>query len=525
MPKTQPWLTDFSIAVGAEKFIVEDISSIPLVSIPINLWAKYLQTAAHLKYRFVAIWALDLVRDFGVTCALEFSGNYLLLRTSIDKQTKKISSATPYFPGANRLERHMHDMFGITFRDHPDARRWTRHQAWEENQFPLAKEFSAADKSNGSIIKPDCDYPFVKLNGDSVYEIPVGPVHAGIIEPGHFRFQVAGEDIFRLEERLGYVHKGIEKIAEGRNVNSLIKLSSRVSGDSVVAYSWATALACERAVPLAISDRIHFIRAIMAERERIANHLWDVAAICNDVGFSFAYFQLGRIRELILRNNAIIFGHRLLKDFIVPGGVVSDLTSNHIDLMQDEICLVQKELADIYPILEQNSSLHDRLKTTGVLPPDKALKLGVVGYAGRASGHKFDVRKNAPYAPYDRFEFNVPSFNTGDVLARVRIRTQEILISLKLLGDLLQQMPCGTVRVNWENPPKNSEGIGIVDGWRGEVLVYVRFGENGIIDRFFPRDPSWFSWLALEELIHGNIVPDFPVCNKSINGSYSGVDL
>ncbi|OGT06238.1 MAG: hydrogenase [Gammaproteobacteria bacterium GWE2_37_16] len=528
MNKSSQWLNDFLTTLITKDIInskenLQSINSYPLLNIEPSSWGYVTKIATVNKYRFAGIWAQNLQGKFQINALFEYLGSYLLLRTII-ATSYKIHSIAQYYPAANRLERHMRDMFGVKFTDQPDLRRWTRHKAWKENEFPLRENFPL-NPENPQLTPPDCEYPFQKVHGEGVYEIPVGPIHAGIIEPGHLRFHANGEDVLLLEERLGYVHKGIEKLAVGRDIDELIKLASRVSGDSTVAYAWATARAFEESYSIEIPKRAAFLRGILAERERIANHLGDFAAICNDVGFSFAYSQLMRLKELWLRQNALLFGHRLLMDCITSRGVKVDLDKQQKKNLHQEINILTEELKEIFPILEENSSLHDRLKTTGKLSLEMAHTLGVLGYVGRASSCKFDLRHDAPYPPYDQLQIKVPVYNHGDVLARLRIRAQEILSSLKILNSLLLKMPEGTIETKWQTPKKSAEGIGLIEGWRGEILVYVSFTDNGLVERFFPRDPSWFSWLALEELIYGNIVPDFPVCNKSINGSYSGVDL
>ena len=263
----------------------------------------------------------------------------------------------------------------------------------------------------------------------------------------------------------------------------------------------------------------------MCEHERIANHLGDFAGVCNDVAYTFGYYQLMRLRELWLRLNTQVFGHRLMMDCITPGGVSVDINSKNCQAIHKQIISCRQELTGLYQLFEENSSFHDRIKTTGILSVEQATQLGVLGYVGRASGHKFDLRHNAPYPPYDKLKIHVPVFNNGDVLARLRVRAQEILVAFELIAQLLDQLPPGSIQTPWQNPSTTAEGIGLIEGWRGEILAFVRIDNNGLIERYFPRDPSWFSWPALEQLIHGNIVPDFPVCNKSINGSYSAVDL
>jgi Ni,Fe-hydrogenase III large subunit len=435
-----------------------------------------------------------------------------------------LSSHTPYYAAADRPERHIQDLFGVAFLDHPDARRWTRHKAWELGAYPLRKDYPK-EQAPSAETPPDADYPFLQAQGTGVYEIPVGPVHAGIIEPGHFRFQAVGETVLNLEERLGYVHKGIEKAAEGRDAMGLARLAGRVSGDTTVGHTWAACMAMERAAGAEVPPRASFLRALLAERERVANHIWDIAAICNDVGFAFAYYQFGRLRELWLRENQRLFGHRLLMDQVVPGGVRGDLNSEGTRYLAEQGEWLHRELLMLLPIIEENPSLEDRLVGTGVLSPELARRLGALGYVGRASGQGFDVRRSAPYAPYDRINFDVPVLETGDVAARLKVRALETLESLDLLYQILLGLPTGPVQAPWLAPKAGAEGLGVVEGWRGETLAYVRFGDDGRVSRYFPRDPSWLTWPALEKLIRENIVPDFPVCNKSVNGSYSGHDL
>ena len=434
------------------------------------------------------------------------------------------SQATVY-PAANRSERHTQDMFGIHFVGHPDNRRWTRHQAWTKHSYPLRKDFPVQGEPE-TITPPDMDYPFVKAHGAGVYEIPVGPVHAGIIEPGHFRFQAVGELILNLEERLGYVHKGIEKIAEGRTPESLARLAGRVSGDTTVGHCWAACMAMEQAAGIEIPPRAALIRGILAERERVANHLGDMGAICNDVAFVFAQMQFTRLRELWLRTNAKVFGHRLLMDRIVPGGVMCDLSEASCALIKQDIVQLRKELSDIMPAIDLNSSLEDRLYTAGYLSPEIAAAFGTVGYVGRASGQDFDVRRDAPYAPYDQATFKVALEDQGDIASQVLGKIQGNQCGVKThRSNLSAQLAAGDILAEWQMPPAGSEGLGIVEGWRGEITTYIRFDADNKIARFYPRDPSILNWPALEKLMLNNIVPDFPVCNKSLNGSYSGNDL
>ena len=272
--------------------------------------------------------------------------------------------------------------------------------------------------------------------------------------------------------------------------------------------------------------RADYLRAILCERERIANHLGDIGAICNDVAFVFAHMQCARLRERWLRRNGELTGHRLLMDQVIPGGVSRDFDAGHIAKLRADHTELRREIAPLFAIIGDHPSLGDRLAGTGILLPEDALTLGCTGYVGKASGQPFDLRSHMPHAPYDELQIPEPTvFAEGDVAARVRVRMAEVSTSLDLLDQLLDQLPNDGIKTAWTTPAVNATGLGLVEGWRGEIMTFVRFDEQGTIARFFPRDPSWFSWLALERLIHGNIVPDFPVCNKSVNASYSGHDL
>ncbi len=495
-----------------------------VVAIDPDFWGKAAAVAADKRVRWSAVWGEHRPPEIHIFAGLAGRNGHLLLHAIVPDQDGELPSQTPFYPAANRPERYLRDMFGVNFLDHPDQRRWMRHQAWREGQYPLLKTFPLAGTPE-EMTPPDCLYPFIQVEGEGVYEIPVGPVHAGIIEPGHFRFQAMGEDILSLEEHLGYVHKGIEKCAEGRDVRGLARLAGRVSGDSTVAHTWAACQACESAVGIVLPRRALVIRAILAERERIANHLGDIGACCNDVGFTFAQVQCSRLRELCHRQNSAIFGHRLLMDVIVPGGVKRDLNAEQIELLNEHIEKLRGELREFLPLLYEYPSLQDRLRTTGMLPLKKARTLGVLGFLARASGECWDLRRDAPYGPYENMVVTVPHCLEGDASGRLRIRGDEILVSLDLLEEMLKKLPSGEIAIEFPTVQRDCSGIGFIEGWRGEILAYVHLDDGGRVSRYFPRDPSWLTWPALETMMEGVIVPDFPLCNKSVNGSYSGHDL
>ena len=523
------WVEEYSARlreelVGVRRGSASVLAPAQVLAVDPEDWARAGAVAAAFGCRWAAFWA-DLQGDtLLVRSALEKGGGHLVLETRVPLTSPRLASLTPQFPAADRPERHAHDLLGLELVDHPQPHRWTRHQAWPETRYPLRPDdFPPSEKPPGAT-PPDPDYPFARVDGSGVFEIPVGPVHAGIIEPGHFRFHAVGEEVLRLEERLGYVHKGIEKLAVGRDAEGLARLAGRVSGDSTVAHTWAACQALERAVGCTVPPRALHLRAVLAERERVANHLGDIGAICNDVAFAFALAQLGRLREVWQRRNHQCFGHRMLMDVVVPGGVRGDIGVGGQGNLRADHRSLREEVEVLFDLLEDNPSLMDRLVTTGRLDPETAGRMGAVGYVGRASGQAFDARRDSPYPPYDGLQVRVPVFSEGDVAARMRVRMEEVRVSLDLMDELLETLPPGATRAPWP-VGAGGEGLGVVEGWRGEVLTYVRLDATGRVARFFPRDPSWLTWPALEQLILGNIVPDFPVCNKSVNGSYSGQDL
>ncbi len=519
------WMIDFLSGLGSDITVGQmDSQATHIWHIESQHWQKFAEQACAQPLRWVAGWAEQRADEFLVNSCFEKQGTYIVLRTTLSQNKPELPSQATVYPAANRSERHTQDMFGIHFIAHPDARKWTRHLAWSEHDYPLRKDFPVQGEPQ-DITPPDMEYDFVKGHGEGVYEIPVGPVHAGIIEPGHFRFLAVGELILNLEERLAYVHKGIEKIAEGRMPEQLALLAGRVSGDTTVGHCWAACRAMEQAAGIDIPARAALIRGVLAERERVANHLGDMGAICNDVAFTFAQMQFTRLREQWLRTNASLFGHRLLMDRIIPGGVVCDISDHAAKQIKQEIIQLRRELSDVITTLDLNSSLEDRLYTAGYLSPHIAEVFGALGYVARASGQQFDVRQAATYAPYDQVKVRVPCEEQGDIASRFWVRHKEINASLHLIEDFIDLLDDGELLTAWQVPAVNSESVGIVEGWRGEIVSYVRFGRDNTIDRFYPRDPSILNWPVLEKLVLDNIVPDFPVCNKSLNGSYSGNDL
>jgi Ni,Fe-hydrogenase III large subunit len=416
---------------------------------------------------------------------------------------------------AIRLERAVRDLYGIVPVGLPDTRPWLDLGFWDV-QHPLGERRDAPPTR--------APYAFLPTEGENLHQIPVGPVHAGIIEPGHFRFTANGETVVRLEERLGYVHKGIDGLMAGAPLDQAARLAGRTSGDSTVAYALAFSHAVEAAADVQVPPRAIHLRALMAELERLANHFGDIGAVCNDASFSLMHAHCGVLRERILRVADACFGHRLMMDAVLPGGVARDLAADcvpHVATLLQDIRRSFPELVELY---DNTASLQDRTASTGILRAELARQFGAGGYVGRASGRAFDARKTPGYRPYDQLDFDIPVFEAGDVNARVWVRIREVEQSLGLIEQILNTLPGGAIRTDLGLADGIREGLGVAEAFRGDVLVWVRL-EGDRVARCHLRDPSWFQWPLLEAVIEGNIVADFPLCNKSFNCSYSGHDL
>ncbi len=427
---------------------------------------------------------------------------------------RRYPSVGRHHPPALRPERAIRDLFGLMPDGLPDMRPWLDHGRWGVRA-PLGDHTAASSEATA--------YAFLPAEGESLHQIPVGPVHAGIIEPGHFRFTANGETVVRLEERLGYVHKGIEGLMTGVDLDRAAKLAGRTSGDSTVAYTFAFARAAEAALGVEAPPRAAWLRALMAELERLANHLGDIGAICNDAAFAVMHAHCGVLRERVLRVSDAAFGHRLLRDRIVPGGVAADLGPDGAGAIRDLVVEIRQRFPRLVGLYDNTASLQDRTVGTGVLSPGLARRYGAGGYVGRASGRAFDARRALPYPPYDSLDFDVPVLDAGDVNARVWLRIREVEQSLALVERIADGLPDGKLQTPL--PAGAGEGMALVEGFRGDVLVWLRIAADGTVARCHMRDPSWFQWPLLEAAIEGNIVADFPLCNKSFNCSYSGHDL
>ncbi|HEY7225348.1 MAG TPA: NADH-quinone oxidoreductase subunit C [Micromonosporaceae bacterium] len=449
---------------------------------------------------------------------------YLFTAGAPDRRTELVwrtPAAAPSVPSlaalsfpASRFERELRDLFAVEPHGHPMLAPMVHHPHWPHGWHPLRHD--AGPRPALGSAQP---HPFHTVEGDGVYEIPVGPVHAGLVEPGHFRFSVVGETILRLKARLWYVHRGIEGLAEGHTVEENVALAERVSGDTTVGHALAYSMAVEDALDIEVSSDVARCRALLLELERLHNHVADIGMICNDVAYGIAHAHAQRIRERLLRLNKVVTGHRLLRGGVFPAGV--HLLSA-VDVSQ--VASAARDLAELVRIALRHSVVRERLTDTAVLKPEQARGLGTLGYVARASGLEFDARVAHPFC--DLGEIPVATRSSGDVLARFEVRAEEAGTSDALVREIaptLQPGRYGTAVLATGEGTRS--GVGIVEGWRGAIVHRVEIGAEGLLSRWKIVDPSFFNWPALPVAMADTIVPDFPLANKSFNLSYAGNDL
>ena len=485
-------------------------------------WRAAAQDVAASGGRLLTLWAsADAVGVPCVWAAYAAEQGVLLVSCAIEPPARAYPALDDLFPAAVRQQRAVRDLSGLQARA-ADDRPWLRHAAWPADYAPLADAGAAPPPPAMPVAD---DYAFVRVEGDGVHEIPVGPVHAGIIEPGHFRFSIVGEKVLRLEERLGYVHKGIERrftelaLADGQ------RLAARISGDSGVAFSWAYCQALEGMAGCVPPPRAAWLRALALELERSANHLGDLGALGNDAGFAFGLSQFSRLKELCLRATEGALGQRYLLDYLVPGGTRADLEPEGAARLAACVALLAPEVERLRQIYDEHAGVRDRFAGAGTVAPALARQLGLAGLAGRASGQAFDLRADSPWVPYGELAVRKAGQTDGDVAARVAVRFDELIESLRLVAEILKRLPPGPCRAAVATPPAAALGVGLIEGWRGPVLIALESAGAGRIWRCHPHDPSSLNWPVLEHAVIGNIVPDFPLINKSFNLSYSGHDL
>jgi Ni,Fe-hydrogenase III large subunit/Ni,Fe-hydrogenase III component G len=452
--------------------------------------------------------------------ALDAAHGFFVLRVPVSPAQPQFTSLANALPAANWQEREIQDMFGLKLEGHPNPRRCALHDDWPE-VYPLRKDFDLR-----TVLPPFTGerHKFREVEGEGVFHVPVGPVHAGIIEPGHFLFSVAGEPVLYLQIRLFYTHKGTEKLFENIPVNHGVRLAESISGDSSFAHATAFCQAVERLAQVEAPPRGRVLRTVCLELERIYNHIADIGAIATDVAFVVANAHAMRLKERVLRLNDQLVGNRLLRGMAALGGVRFDWDAAQINAIRRFVFELRPEFESLVALIRESSSTRDRLETTGILKPETARDLGVVGVAGRASGFDHDLRRDYPYAGYEGLDFKVPVYREGDVLRRMQVRIDEVQAAFSIIEQVVAKLPGGPTRVDVPPLPANQVALGYVEGWRGEIYHWIRTGKDGRLARCKIKDPSLQNWPALSEAILGNIIPDFPVVNKSFNLSYSGTD-
>jgi Ni,Fe-hydrogenase III large subunit/Ni,Fe-hydrogenase III component G len=475
--------------------------------------------------RIVTVFAEDRVHAEGVFYiyyVFDRPGDpsWVILKAPIPERFPSFPSLAAELPAINWQEREIQDWFGLEAVGHPNPRRVALHDNWPDVH-PLLKSFPL-----GTVLPPfeGERHVYRPTYGEGVLQIPVGPVHAGIIEPGHFNFAVAGEPILYLQLRMFYTHKGTEKLFESLPIHRAVFLAESISGDSAFSHGSAFCQAVEKAAEIEVPARAQFLRTILLELERIANHVADVGAIATDVGFVIANAHAGRVRELLLGLNETLTGSRVLRGMIAIGGVRRGWDTDQVKAIEKTLKVVEREFRDLVAIIQSSDSTRDRLEHTGILRQGKALTLGIVGVAGRASGVDRDIRRDHPYEAYSQLPFKVPIYQAGDVRHRMQVRIDEVGESIQMIRAAVALLPEGLHRAPTQPIPPGRCALSAVEGWRGEIVHWVRTGAGNRIERCKVKDPSINNWPAIVEAVEGNIIADFPVINKSFNLSYSGTD-
>ena len=448
--------------------------------------------------------------------------DWIILSANLHGQDRLFPSITPAVHAAQWYEREIRDMFGLIAQGHPDLRRLVRHEHWPKGTHPLNKDFPW----DAVLSHEQGDFSFLRIEGEGVFEVPVGPIHAGVIEPGHFRFSMAGEPVMQLEVRHFWKHRGVEKLFEQTLLPEGVLLAERISGDTTVGHALAYCEAAERLLGVEVPLRAKYLRCLFLELERLHNHLGDVGAICNDVAFALAHAHCGRMKERLMQLNDQLTGSRFLRGVIAVGGTQLDLDPQQFAQLVWELDMIEPDFTELEKILSGNASLNDRLETTGLLKPRTAWDHAALGYVARASGMDRDLRFDRPFAAYDLLNVKVARYHYGDVRARMRVRIDEIHESMRLIRQIRTDIRPGPIKAELTQTPQAGDwALSAVEGWRGEILYFVMAGEDGRLHRCKVRDPSFVNWPIIQLAVLGNIIPDFPLINKSFNLSYAGNDL
>ncbi len=473
---------------------------------------------------FVTLFGLDERAEHGrfrlhVSFSMAPEDAVLTLIAAVPGDDPHYPAVSALLPAAAWCERELHDMLGVVPSGHPDPRPLVAHDAWPADAHPLRKSFAVPSEWDWA---PRFAVP--RVEGDGVFEIPVGPIHGGIIEPGHFRFSSVGESVLALDVKLGWTWRGLEKLAEGASLERGLELAERICGSCAFAHALVWCKAVEELAGIPVPPRGRAIRTVAAELERVANHLGDLSGIANDVAYVVAAAEFARWKEVVHQLADALFGHRWLRGVCVPGGVRTDLDDAQQQWLHSVLAEIRTGVGLTSRALLANAAVLDRLAGTGVLRPEVARDLGATGPAARASGLDCDVRRDHPYAFYKELDFQVIRRDAGDVRARFEVKTDEIFESLNLIDQLVLRMPGGHLVQHLGAIPSERWGFAMVESPRGLLSQWLRLGPTGVITDWRVRSASHGLWPALAQTVPGNIVPDFPLINRSFNLCYACCD-
>lgn len=478
------------------------------------------------RYSLAAMFANDersIKGYFAIYCIFAGVGTFKGIKGVLYPQEKlTFSSLTPVFQNAAWYEREIHDMFGLVPIGHPDLRRLVLHENWPAGLYPLRKDFP----EDMHVPVANVAYPMASVQGEGMFEVPVGPIHAGIIEPGHFRFSQSGEQIINLDAKLFFTHRGIEKGVEGLSVELASYQAERICGACSVSHAISYAQAIEAMAHIRIPQQADSIRCLAAELERLYNHIGDIGNLCAGLGFAVGISHGSRLKEKLMRLNETLTGNRFLRGIVIPGGVSLDITPSLSREIQKTLANVADEFMGLMAMLYDNSAFLDRVNGTGIVTKHAALDLGVVGVAARASGIDTDMRRDHPYSIYNDVKFAVPVHKSGDVAARLWVRADEVEQSMYIIKQILDYLPggSGTLSVDIPQIKPYSSGLGWSESPRGSNLHWIMMAENNTIYRYFVRSASYHNWPAVAVSAPGNIIPDFPLINKSFELCYACLD-
>lgn len=445
---------------------------------------------------------------------------FLTVKTLIDPLDMTFPSVTLVLPAANWYEREVKDLLGLRPQGHPDPRPLILHGDWPEDLHPLHKDYPLDQHAP----RVESRESFMSYDSEDVTVVPVGPIHAGIIEPGHFRFGTVGDTILHLDARLFFTHRGLEKASEGMPLSKALFLAERICGVCALSHAIAFAQAVESAGNVRIPSRAKYLRMIFLEMERLYNHIGDVGNICAGFGFQVGVSQGARLKEELQQLNEKMTGHRYLRGIVSLGGMRIDLTRADCEEIEQKLQWIKKDFTEVVSLLLNHDIAINRMTKTGILRLEHANNLEVVGIAARASGRAIDIRQGQPYAAYDQVQFEIPSHTEGDVLARIQTRIDEVYQSFSIIEQVMEQLPVGDILTDIPKLKPYRTAMGWCESPRGETVHWVMIGPNNTVYRYRIRSATYSNWPAVPLTMEGNIVPDFPLINKSFELCYACCD-